>query len=82
MPETTCGLLMFPALTLAVGIPMFAWRVWSWWALLLPIPVFFVSLLATHYIPWTLEYLSVCWRRCPRCGRRNWSYPFTSGFGL
>ena len=90
MPTTSCGLLLVlpvgaagAAAVIATGR---AWPAWGWLSLLLPLPVFaatfFVGAFAVHYVPWTLEYLLVCWRKCPECGARRWSYPFTEGFGL
>ena len=43
---------------------------------------FMTCSLAVHYIPWTLEWLIAMAHKCPECGKRKWSYPFTEGFGL
>jgi hypothetical protein len=33
-------------------------------------------------VPWSLEYVLAYRHRCPQCGARRWSFPFTEGFGL
>lgn len=82
MPTATCGLLIIPAFVITLMASFVIWRFVTWWALVLSIPAFFLALLGVHFIPWTCEYLFTFWRRCPRCGQRRWSYPFTEGFGL
>src|SRR6185295_3549655 len=82
MPASTCGLLILPALLITLAVSVLAWRIWGWWSLIVPVPMIFLALLAVHFVPWTIEYLMICWRRCPECGERRWSYPFTQGFGL
>lgn len=42
----------------------------------------FAGAMLIHYLPWSLEWLLAMSRRCPECGARNWSFPFTEGFGL
>jgi uncharacterized protein (DUF983 family) len=90
MPTTTCGMLLILPMGAAVAGAIIAtetaWPSWGWLSLLVPAPVFaaifLVAACAVHYLPWTLEYLLVCWRKCPKCGKCRWSYPFTEGFGL
>ena len=82
MPTTSCGLLLIPPLAIAMLMSLVGWQRLGWWSLILALPVFVLATLAIHYVPLTLEYLWICWRKCPNCGRRKWSYPFTEGFGL
>jgi hypothetical protein len=82
MPNSSCGILLIPAILAAfLSLPI-GWHFWSWASLLLPIPTFVGTLILIHFIPWSIEYLLVCWRKCPKCSARKWSYPFTQGFGL
>jgi len=79
MPTATCGLLLLPALLLAAILPLLLWSRLRWYALLLPVPVFFATVLAIHVIPYTIEYLCVLPRPCPTCRARRWSFPFHPG---
>jgi hypothetical protein len=74
--------MLLPGVTFAVVSGVVGWRYLQWWAVLLPVPVFFLTLLAVYFIPHTVEWLTAFLRRCPRCGSRRWSYPYTRGFGL
>ena len=90
MPTTTCGLLLLPGFGVAVasaaaGFDYFqevhvAGRIFI--GLLAAILGFILSVVAVHYIPWTLEWCIAMARRCAKCKRRRWSYPFTEGMGL
>ena len=61
----------------------------SWWALLVvPLAVILVvlavmigAILMNTFLE-LLEWLAFSCRRCPKCGRRRWSWGFTRGFGL
>ena len=89
MPTTTCGVLLIIPVGVAGGITIAAtevmWSHWGWVSLVLAVPLFLLlvvaGVLALHYIPCTIEYLLFCWRKCPRCGKRRWSFPFVEGFG-
>lgn len=70
-----------PALEPASGI--------GWWALLviplamaLGFVVLFVGAMILNAIFELIEWLVFSCRRCPKCGRRRWSWGFTNGFGL
>lgn len=55
------------------------------WACVIAVPGFVAALLVSamlNFIAEALEYLAMKWRKCPQCGQRNWSWGFTSGFGL
>ena len=90
MPTTTCGLLLIPGFGVAAasGFAGFDYfqevhvvgRIFI--ALLAAMLGFLLCVIATHYIPWTLEWFIAMTHRCPGCRRRKWSYPFTEGFGL
>jgi hypothetical protein len=55
---------------------------WSWLVIpILPVAAFFGALIL-NFILEALEWLAFCLRKCPKCGRRHWSWGFTSGFGL
>ncbi len=82
MPTATCGLLLVPAVAAALVSPIIGWARLHWFALLLPVPAFFVVMFVTVYVPQELEWLCVHWHRCSNCGRHRWSQPYTRGFGL
>ncbi len=55
-----------------------------WWLLVIPaIPVLGVmgGFVLDVFLA-AIEYLAFCWRRCPQCQCRRWSFGFTRGFGL
>lgn len=91
MPGATCGLLVIVGLIFGAGASLgLAVRLGSSLSLLLKLPLIAVALIAgavvgvfaVHFLPWTAEWLIAMCRRCPECGARKWSYPFTEGFGL
>src|SRR5687768_13968233 len=82
MPTASCGMLLIPPLAWAIMLPFVLWDRIGWWSLTLPVPTFFVVAIAIHFVPYTIEYALAFRRRCPNCGARRWSYPFTRGFGL
>ena len=57
-----------------------------WWAWFLLIPAFLVVAVLGMWLLDKLfsgiEWLAFSRRRCPRCGKRRWSWGFTRGFGL
>lgn len=91
MPTTTFGLFLIPGMvfgfflstTVLAGILK---TYHLFYKILLGIVLFtagsIAGLLAILYIPWTLEWLYVMRLKCPDCGHRKWTYPFTEGFGL
>ncbi len=46
------------------------------------IAAFIIGVLVVHYASRTLEWLIAMAHKCPECGKKKWSYPFTEGFGL
>jgi len=92
MPTTTCGILLAPAMVFGFFLSTFVLTgilktYHLFYKILLGSILFitasFVGILACEYIPWTLEWLYAMIRhKCPDCGKRNWTYPFTEGFGL
>jgi hypothetical protein len=57
----------------------------GWWWLLAGPLLWLVALplgLLLHPVLAAFEWLAFCWRRCPQCGERAWSWGFTRGFGL
>jgi hypothetical protein len=70
---------MLGSLLVSVGFVAALSSVVAWYySLLACLPVLFGLLLA----PNVFTFLLIVWRRCPGCDQRNWSYPFTEGFGL
>jgi hypothetical protein len=90
MPTSTCGMLLIPGFVVAVFISFHAFRILKNYhvvfsivaAVVAAVAAFIICVLAIHYIPWTLEWLIAMAHKCPECGKRKWSYPFTEGFGL
>ncbi len=90
MPIGTCGMLLIPGIVVAVPVGMLTFDILKQYHILLGlaggivagIAGFIIGTLVVHYIPWTLEWLIAMARRCPECGKKKWSYPFTEGFGL
>ena len=61
----------------------------GWWSILvvplamvLGFVVICVCVLILNALLELMEYLAYVLRRCPKCGRRRWSWGFTRGFGL
>jgi hypothetical protein len=55
---------------------------WKWLGLpLLPVAAFFGALILNWLLE-AMEWLAFCFRKCPKCGKRHWSWGFTSGFSL
>lgn len=82
MPTTTCGLLLLLPLSLALVTSILLWPRFGWLSLFLAVLVFLATRLLMDHVPRSLEYLWARRIRCPGCGQRKWSYPFTEGFGL
>jgi hypothetical protein len=91
MPTATCGVLMLFGLSAGAGLAgILAARLLSTYSLWIRIPGAVVGFIiggiagvyGVHFVPWTVEWLMAMCRRCPECGKRKWSYPFTRGFGL
>ena len=90
MPTTTCGLLLMPGFGVAVaaGFAGFGYfqEIHVVGRLIIgPVAAilgFLLWIVAVHYILLTFEWFIAMTRRCTVCKRRNWSYPFTEGFGL
>ena len=57
---------------------------WWLWVILVPASIVFLVLLtvAMNWFLELLEYLAYAGRKCPKCGKRKWSWGFTKGFGL
>lgn len=48
---------------------------------LLPVAAFFGALIVNWLLE-AMERLAFCLRKFPKCGKRHWSWGYTSGFGL
>lgn len=82
MPTTSCGLLVLPPLAATVYFAPVLWRTLGWLSLLVLPSLAVVLMLGVHWIPYSLEYALAFRKKCPACGARRWSFPYTSGFGL
>jgi len=92
MPTATCGVLVIAGLGVGAAIaggfaaPLLLREVAGWLRTPCLIGIFILGgiggLFAMHYIPWTIEWLIAKCNRCPECGNRDWSFPYTEGFGL
>ncbi len=90
MPTSSCGMLTAPGLVAAFFVSFNTFPIFENYhvvfnivaAVLAAVAVFFVCCFAVEYIPWTLEWLMAMAHKCPECGKRKWSFPFTEGFGL
>lgn len=90
IPTVSCGLFLAMLWGIAIGLllalvdRLFPDGLGWWW--LLAGPLFgLVSLplgLLLHPALAAFEWALFCWRRCPDCGARAWSWGFTRGFGL
>lgn len=85
MPTTTWGPLLPLASGAALAAGLSANRIlgayadgWAFGgAVVAALVAFYVSV----ELPYLLEFFWVRGMECPECGSRNWSYPWTSGFG-
>jgi uncharacterized membrane protein len=41
-----------------------------------------IFLLVIDFVTHGVDWLIAMRRKCPECGERKWSFPYTSGFGL
>ena len=90
MPTSTCGMLSAPGFVAAVFMSFHTFPIFKNYhdvfnivaAVVAAVAVFITCIFAVHFIPWTLEWLIAMAHKCPECGKRKWSYPFTEGFGL
>ncbi len=91
MPTTSCGLLLIPGVSggggFLITIALAFLQPYSLWVKV-PVAVVagllgaFVGVLTLHLVPWSFEWFLAMCHRCPDCGKRRWSFPFTEGFGL
>ena len=91
MPNTSCGIIVIGGGVVGVmtglGIvnpiihELAQWIKIVVWIVVVPI-MGFVGMILIHLIPWSVEWLLAMCHRCPECGSRKWSFPFTEGFGL
>jgi hypothetical protein len=87
MPTASCGMVGLLGISagLACCVIVFMYLLHDS-SLLLRVPLgiisFIVGFMAVEYIPLMAEWLIAFFHRCPQCGSRNWSFPFTEGFGL
>ena len=90
MPTTSCALLLLPGILIAVPMEI---RTFAFFknghpfltiaaAIVCAAVGFLIGVVAVHYIPWSVEWFISKRRDCPECGVRDWTYPFTEGFGL
>ena len=86
LPGATCGLLLMVNMSVALGIALpimkHLLRHFGGWAWLGFLPLTVGLFLAVTFIPEFLEWLGAMSAPCPNCHRRQWSWPFTRGFGL
>lgn len=89
LPGVSCGLMIMGLAGVAGGLLFSLLRFCTtslgwWWVLAAPL-----LLVASFFGAWLLhgllagiEWLLFCFRRCPNCRSRRWSWGFTQGFGL
>ena len=90
MPTSTCGMLLIPGLVLAGFVSFHTFPIFENYhvvfnivaAIVTAVATFIASFFPVYYIPTSLEWLIAMAHKCPECGKRKWSYPFTEGFGL
>ena len=89
-PGQMSGLILIPALGAAIAVFLIRFRHLAGRAFLLR---FFLSDLTAAavllgiiflftYLPLIIEWIFITGKRCPSCGSRRWSFPFTKGFGI
>jgi hypothetical protein len=79
----SCGMMYFGPATILIGLawtPLF--DSYRWWAIPISIIVFCAVVLFFGVVPDYVEFLMMKFKKCPRCGRRAWTPPYTRGFGL
>lgn len=89
LPGVSCGLMIMVLTGVAGGLLLFLLRFYTtslgwWWLLAAPLLVVasFVGSWLLHELLAGIEWLLFCFRRCPNCRFRRWSWGFTQGFGL
>lgn len=56
---------------------------WAWFAIVpLGLVCAVIGAMVLNVLFQAVEWLAFALRRCPRCGKRRWSWGFTRGFGL
>jgi hypothetical protein len=90
LPTVSCGILIVVMQSIAIGLLLpivahvFPDGLGSWWLLAGPL-LFLLSIplgLLLYSMIMLFEWLAYCWKRCPTCGARKWSWGFTRGFGI
>ncbi len=94
IPGVSCGIYLailsvFPVMVIELGLAAlksvldidgFGW----WWLAVVPslIVVSLIGIIPTAYAFQLIEWLAYCWKPCPKCRKRKWSWGYTKGFGL
>jgi hypothetical protein len=91
MPTASCGVLVMLGLSIGLsGVVLFSRGILAGHSAWLRYPVIALTCAAggiagivlVHLGPWCIEWLLAMLNRCPGCGSRKWSFPYTEGFGL
>jgi hypothetical protein len=91
LPTVSCGLYLLALFGIGSGgllglvLPLFFPEGLGWWWLIGAPVLLALAVPVAIILNWLLElaeWLAFCWRRCPLCGKRKWSWGFFEGFGL